>query len=372
MRRTLSVLLVVMLVVIAGCTGGLTGDDGGDPTVELDENDDAVEETDEPVEETDEPAEETDEPVDGELEVHHLDVGQADATLLIAPSGETMLIDTGDWRQDGQDVIDFLEELGVDRIDHLVATHAHADHIGGHEAVIDHFEEHGDGVGAAYDSGVAHTSQTYERYLDAIERHDVTLFEVREGDEIPFEGVDVLVLNPPEGDGGSDLHYNSVSLAIEFGEFSYLTTGDAEADAEARMVEDWADELEADVYQAGHHGSSTSSTEPFLEAASPEAVVISSALESQYGHPHDEVLESFADRGLETYWTAVHGDVVVTTDGETVTIEPEREGPTDAAALLEAKPDDESVGLVDPSSGLASPGAVVASIDVAGAPTLGA
>ena len=346
--RALPVFLVVSLVVIAGCTGGLAGDADRSTAVGPVLNDGAV-----------------DVEVEGGLEIHHIDVGQADATLLIAPSGETMLVDTGDWRQDGQEVIEYLESHGVDRIDHLVATHAHADHIGGHEAVIDHFEKHGDGVGAAYDSGVAHTSATYDRYLDAIERHDVTLFEVREGEEIPFEGVDALVLNPPEGDSGSDLHYNSVTLAIEFGEFRYLTTGDAEADAEERMVDDWSEDLEADVYRAGHHGSSTSSTEPFLEAASPDVAVISSALESQYGHPHDEVLESFADRGIETYWTAVHGDVVVTTDGASITVETEREAPTDAAALLAEKPDaeDDSAALVGPADLAWGP------IDVAGAPT---
>nr|WP_253184570.1 ComEC/Rec2 family competence protein [Natrialba sp. SSL1] len=285
---------------------------------------------------------------DGELELHHIDVGQADATLLVTPGGETILIDTGDWRPDGQQVIDYLDSQGIDRIDHLIATHAHADHIGGHAAVIEHVEENGEGVGAAYDSGVAHTSQTYDNYLDAIEEYDVTLFEVAEGDELPLgeaesetanetEGVTATFLSPPAGDSGSDLHYNSVTLAVEFGDFSYLTTGDAEADAEERLVDEQTDHLPSTVYQAGHHGSTTSSTPPFLDAVEPEIAVISSALESQYGHPHDEVLESFDEREIETYWTAAHGDIVMTTDGEDISVSTAADAPTDPAALLELK-----------------------------------
>ncbi|WP_254767497.1 ComEC/Rec2 family competence protein [Salinilacihabitans rarus] len=328
MRRALLVVLVALFVVLAGCAGD-TGT-GDDPAA-------------------------ADEP-EGDLEIHHLDVGQADATLLIEPSGETMLIDSGGWQADGAAVIDALDAHDVDRIDHLVATHAHADHIGGHAAVIEHVETEGDGVGTAYDSGVVHTSATYDRYLDAVEDHDVTLYEVRAGDAAGFGNATVEFYNPPEGDVGEGFHENSVALVVEFGEVRYLTTGDAEADVERRLVEAHGEALDADVYQAGHHGSSTSSSEPFLDAVDPAVAVVSSAEDSQYGHPHDEVLATFADRGVETYWTAVHGDVVVRTDGESVAVETEREGPTDPGALLDEKPDDGEA-------------AVGPSIDGHGAPT---
>ena len=240
-------------------------------------------------------------------------------------------------------MIAYLEELKIDRIDHLVATHAHADHIGGHDEIIAWAEEEGDGIGAAYDSGVPHDSATYDRYLDAIEDYDVELFIVEEGDELPLEDetVSALILNPPAGDSGDDLHYNSVSLLVEFGDFSYVTTGDAEQDAEDRMVEQWVDELPADVYQAGHHGSTTSSTQPFLGTVDPEIAVISSAYDSQYGHPHDEVLEEFGEMEIETYWTAVHGDVVLRNDGDSISVETSDEFSTDPADILEEKPDDD-------------------------------
>jgi competence protein ComEC len=365
-KRLLLIALVAAMLVLAGCVDG-TGTGTDEPTVETDddlektdsngaEDDTTAGEDETDPEETDES--EANEPdsgdgpdVDGELEIHHIDVGQADATLLIEPSGETMLIDSGDWRQGGSDVIEYLEDQDVDRIDHLVATHGHADHIGGHDEIIKHYETERDGVGTAYDSGVAHTSQTYERYLDAIEDYDVELLVVEDGDNFEFGDANVDVLNPPEGDSGSDLHDNSVALIIEFGEFTYLTTGDAEAAAEQRMVDEHGEQLEAAAYQAGHHGSTTSSTPPFMNEVTPDIAIISSAYDSQYGHPHDEVLEDFANRGIETYWTAVHGDVVLTTDGSDVELETEHEFSTDASDLLEEKPaddDDTQASLTHP------------------------
>ncbi|MBP1923690.1 competence protein ComEC [Halorubrum alkaliphilum] len=352
MRRALVIGAVALLVLLAGCAS-LPVDDGDieTDTPDTDNVDDGTETDDgsDDADDTDESSTDTDEPrdVDGELAVHHIDVGQADATLLITPAGETILIDSGDWRQGGEGVIEYLEAHDIDRIDHLVATHGHADHIGGHDAIIEWAETEGDGIGLAYDSGVAHTSQTYERYLDAVEEYDVELLIVEEGDELPIEDdVDGLVVNPPEGDSGTDLHDNSVALVIEFGEFRYVTTGDAETAAEERMVDSWAAELDADIYHAGHHGSSTSSTAPFLDAASPEIAIISSAYDSQYGHPHDEVLTRFADRDIDTYWTGVHGDIIVTATGDgEINITTSDTFSPDAEDLLGEKPSDDQESL---------------------------
>lgn len=362
MRQALLTLVVVGLVCTAGCadviddTDGIETDDAEDQTdrddaVDDGSGDDAADDGggDDAVDDGDGDDAGTD--VDGELEIHHIDVGQADATLVVTPADETILIDTGDWRQDGTGVIEYLEAHDIDRIDHLVATHGHADHIGGHAAIIEHYETELDGIGAAYDSGVAHTSQTYDGYLDAVEAHDVELFVVEAGDELPIAdaAVGATVHNPPSDTSGGDLHGNSVALTIDFGDVTYLTTGDAERAAEERMIEERGDELDADVYQAGHHGSATSSTPAFMDAVDPKIAVISSGFDSQYGHPDDEVLERFADHGVETYWTGVHGDVVVTTDGESIDVTTSEEAPTDPAALLESKPgdDDDEADAID-------------------------
>lgn len=318
MRRYLGLLALCGLLIFAGCA---------DADIDLEEN--PLEENPLEDEATPSPTPTDDGPVeipDGTLEVHTINVGQADATV-IRTDNETMLIDTGDWRDDGETVIEYLEHLGIDRIDHLVSTHGHADHIGGNEAIIDHYEENKEGVGAVYDNGVPHTSQTYERYLDAIERHDVDLFEVSDGDEIPFDGVQATVLNPEEP-GGDGLHYNSVAVHLQFGESSFLFTGDAERDAEERMVETHGDRLAADVYHAGHHGSDTSSTAEFLDVVDPAVTIISSGYDSQYSHPHTEPLERFSERGIDATWTGVHGTIVFVSDGEEISVRTQHEATT--------------------------------------------
>jgi len=320
MVRRVAAVAVVCLLFVAGCAGASGGvpdveaGDGGGPTGTV----------------TGTPA---DAGPNGTLEVHFINVGQADATLVIAPSGETMLIDSGDWTDDGETVIAYLEAQGVDRIDHLVATHNHADHVGGHAAVIRHFETEKDGVGAVYDNGVPSTSQTYERYLDAVEEHEVPLFEVREGDRIEFAGVDVTVFNPPEGTTADDHHENAIAVRLAFGDVAFLFTGDAEAATEERMRETHGDALAADVLQAGHHGSRTSSAEGFLGAVDPTVAVVSSDYDSQYGHPHEETLARLGAAGVDAYWTATHGTVVMETDGETLRVATQHAAPTEPTEL---------------------------------------
>ena len=308
--------------------------------------------------------------VDGELEIHHIDVGQGDSTLIITPANETVLIDSGDWRQDGSAVIDYLEAQGIDRIDHLVATHADADHIGGHAAVIEHFERTGEGIGAAYDSGVPSDSATYNNYLDAVDEHDVELLLVERGDELPIEGdVSTQVLHPP-AETGSDVNENSIVLAFEFGDFEYVTTGDIDTDVEQQLVEELGSDLEGGVYKVGHHGSSTSSSEALLDTMAPETAIISSAYDSQYGHPNDVVLERFVERDIETYWTGVHGDIVVRTDGTATAVETEESFSTAPEDILEETPDaDETTSRLPPSPLVA--GDVASGIDGAVAPALG-
>lgn len=278
-------------------------------------------------------------PPEGALRIHHLDVGQADATLFETPADETVVVDTGDFGQNGQRVIDHLETLGIEHVDHLVATHAHADHIGGHAELIQQFETERDGIGLVYDSGVTHTTATYEEYIDAVEQHGHELYLVEEGDSLPVDGVEMFVLNPPVGDSGEDLDYNCVSLRVEHEGTRYLTTGDAGEPAEERMVSEWSDQLQTDIYQAGHHGSSSSSTEGFVDAADPDRSVISSAYDSQYGHPDAAVLQQFDTFDIETYWTGVHGETVLTVDSEGVTTDTGNSFSTDPLDILAAKPE---------------------------------
>lgn len=312
--------LVLALVLLAGCLGAVDINDDDSAVV-----DDAV------------PA-----AADGDLVVHAIDLGQADATLLETPEDETILVDSGDWRDDGEDVLAYLDAQNIDHIDYLVTTHPHADHIGGHAAIIETYETERDGIGEIWDPGVAHTSQTYERYLDAVEEHDVTLIHAQAGDTLGAAGVVATVLNPPADLDTDDLHENSLTVRVAFGDTAVLLTGDAEKETERRLVESYGDDLDVDIYHAGHHGSSTSSTPELLDAADPEMTIISAAYDSQYSHPHDEVLDRFDKRGIDAYWTGVHGTIVFETDGETIAASTAADATTDPGAIL-----DEPAATVD-------------------------
>ena len=260
-----TLLILVGMVVIAGCSSGSgTGPD------EL---------TPEP--EGEAPS------TDGTLKVHNINVGQSSSTLFIGPTGETMLVDTGDFNDDGEYILEYLQRHDIDRIDHLVVSHNDADHIGGNAAVIEYYETEVDGIGAIYDPGIAASTNTYEEYLDAVEEHDVTLYQTREGDSISFEGVSVDVLGPPEPYLENEArNENSIVLRLQYGDVSFLWTGDAEDGQESYLVKEYGDELDSTIYKVGHHGSSSSSSGALLDAAQPEAAIISST--SSCGWPYRE------------------------------------------------------------------------------------
>ncbi|WP_267643489.1 lamin tail domain-containing protein [Haloarchaeobius amylolyticus] len=323
MRKTRSwgTVLVVCLVVLAGCAGGPGTTDG--TTTGPGE-----------VPETDGTATQTQATANGTLSVHYINVGQSTSILLVGPSNETMLIDTGDWRNHGEYVINYLEAKGITRIDHLVTSHADADHIGGHAAVIETFETKYDGVGAIYDPGIASSSNTYGRYLDAVEKYDVPLYRAGAGDRIPFEGVDVSVIAPPEGYIANEArNENSLSLRVQHGGVSFLFTGDGEEALEEYLLANQRDQLDVTVLKTGHHGSRSSNSAALLDAASPRVAIISSAYDSQYGHPHEEVLQRLADRSVPTYWTATHGSIEIVTDGQTLSIATQQQAPTVATSV---------------------------------------
>jgi competence protein ComEC len=273
--------------------------------------------------------------------MHYINVGQSVSTLVVGPNNETMLIDTGHYHDDGEYILEYLQAHDIDRIDHLVVSHNDADHIGGNAAIIKHYETEGDRIGTIYDPGIAASTQTYSDYLDAVEEHDVTLYETREGDSIGFGGssVDVNVLGPPEPYIEDEArNENSIVLHLSYGQTSFLLTGDAEDDQEAYLVSNYGDQLNTTVMKAGHHGSASSTSGQLLDAVQPEAVVISSAFDSQYGHPTEEALQRLADRSIPALWTATHGNIVLISDGQEVSVRTQQDGPTNALSLRDDNP----------------------------------
>jgi competence protein ComEC len=320
---------MALLVVLAGCSSAV-------PVTETEPSGDATENTATTVGTETSTAGSG---ANGSLEVHYINVGQSLSVLVVGPTGETMLYDTGHYQDDGEHVLQYLQAHNISRIDHLVVSHNDADHIGGNAAIIEYYETEADGIGAVYDPGIAASTQTYSGYLDAIEQHDVTLYETREGDSIQFQSVDVGVFGPPEPYLESEeRNENSIVLKLSFGETSFLLTGDAEDDQEAYLVEKYGERLNATVLKAGHHGSSSSTSGGLLDAVQPQVVVISSPYDSQYGHPTAEVLDRLQSRSIPAYWTATHGDVVLVSDGKQVSVRTQAAAPTDPSRLREGEP----------------------------------
>lgn len=250
------------------------------------------------------------EPVtNGVLEVHYIDVGQGDS-ILIHLSGKTMLIDAGN-NVDGASIITYIKTLNIDKIDAIVATHPHADQIGGMAEIINEFV-----VDKIYMPKVAHTSKTYENLLLAIKNKNLKVNTAKAGTTIDLGNkikIEVMALNRENYDNLND--YSAV-VKIEYENVSFLFAGDAEAISEKEMVEKYGNKLKANVLKVGHHGSTTSTTLNFLNTVSPEYAIISVGENNSYGHPNQETLDKL--KNIDIFRTDKLGTIVAKTDGQTI------------------------------------------------------
>lgn len=245
-----------------------------------------------------------------EMQVHFIDVGQGDSILIESPSGKTMLIDGG-VKGAGQQIVSYLKELGIDKLDIVVATHPDADHIGGLIPVLDNMT-----IEQFYDSGKVHTSQTFEEMLTRIDEKNIPYHVPKIGDDIEFDkDVNVKVLNA--NDQATDNNDASIVLKMTYGNVSFLLTGDAGVALEKEMLQY---DVKATVLKAGHHGSNTSSSEEFIQAVKPEVTILSYGEDNKYGHPHAEIVDRLQAIGSKIYATADLGTITVSTDGVNYTV----------------------------------------------------
>ncbi|WP_332692800.1 MBL fold metallo-hydrolase [Halalkalibacter lacteus] len=274
-----------------------------------------------------------------ELAVHYIDVGQGDATLLKGPDF-TILIDAG--RHDAGNVTPYLQIQGVTDIDLMILTHPHADHIGQADKVIQELS-----VKEVWMSGDEHSSATFERVLDALLASDAKYHEPRAGESYSFGSALVEVYNPESVTG--DLHEGSVSVRITYGDIKFLFTGDAEHQTEEDIINRGHD-IQAHIFQLGHHGSTTSNTQAFLDQVQPEVAIYSVREGNSYGHPHDEIVERLKTMGIDLYGTDVDGHIIVTTDGEQYTVSTDNSGTlteTITTTTAERKEEQETVPSID-------------------------
>lgn len=245
------------------------------------------------------------------LRVHFIDVGQGDAILVQTPAQETMLIDAGG-NAAADKVVSYLEAQGVSKIDVLVATHPHEDHIGGMDVVINYFD-----IREIYMPKVSHNTATYEDVLEAVKGKGLKIKTAKTGVDIPMEQLDVQVLAPDESMESSELNDYSVVIRLSYENTTFLFQGDAEKKTEEQILEDGSD-IKADVIKIGHHGSSSSSTRPYIEAVNPSYAVIMLGKDNRYGHPHQETMELLEEMNVPVYRTDQCGSILATSDGRKV------------------------------------------------------
>lgn len=246
--------------------------------------------------------------VNSNLIVSYLDVGQADA-ILIQNNDEAMLIDAGN-NEDGPLLVDYFQKNNLTNFEYVVGTHPHEDHIGGLDDIINNF-----GIGTIYMPDVITTTKTFTDILDAIEQKNYNFNVPKIGEQFTLGEATIEVIYT--GTDTKELNNTSIILKLIFGNTSFLFMGDAENKVEEEIL---SDNIQADVLKIGHHGSEYSTNDNFLNKVNPDYAIISVGENNSYGHPHSTILNKLNERNIEIHRTDKEGTVVVTSDGNNISI----------------------------------------------------
>ncbi len=246
--------------------------------------------------------------INGDLRVHFIDVGQADSTLIELPDGKNMLIDAGN-NDDGYMVADYIENLGISKLDFVVGTHPHEDHIGGLDDIINSFD-----VGSVYMPKVQTNTKTFRDVLQAVKNQGLTVKTAKAGVMLARnEDYGLYMLAPVRAEYEEMNNYSAV-IRLEYKDTAFLFTGDAEEVSESEILEN----VQADVLKVGHHGSSSSTSPDFFYRVKPSYAYIPCGEGNSYGHPHRETLNLLNASGVEIYRADTDGTVIFISDGERI------------------------------------------------------
>lgn len=250
------------------------------------------------------------------MNVHFINVGQGDS-ILIQVNNKNLLIDSGP-KDSKKDLINYLNNLNIKKIDFLLATHPHEDHIGNMAEIIKKYE-----IKAFYSPKVTTTTKSFESMIDALKSKNLKINILKSGPtSIDLgENTTVSILSPNKDKyiSGNTENLNNYSpvILIKFGENKFLFTGDAEMEVEKEILSSNID-IKADVLKLGHHGSSTSTSEEFLNVVNPSIGVISVGEDNSYGHPHKEVLNLLNSKKIKILRTDIDGNIIISSDGKNI------------------------------------------------------
>jgi len=245
---------------------------------------------------------------DSFFEIHFIDVGQADAMLVLC-DGEAMLVDGGN-AEDSSLIYAYLKARSLTHLDYLVATHAHEDHVGGLSGALNYAS-----AGTVYCPVTAYDSRAFDSFLLYLARQGKEITIPKAGDQFRLGSALVRILGPLQS--SEDPNNTSIVLHITYGRNTFLLAADAEREEEWDMLHAGFD-LSADVLKVGHHGSDTSTTYPFLRAVRPKYAVITVGIGNTYGHPTENTLSKLRDADIKVYRTDLQGDIICKSDGENI------------------------------------------------------
>ncbi|MDU7338623.1 MAG: ComEC/Rec2 family competence protein [Clostridium sp.] len=244
------------------------------------------------------------------LNVHYIDVGQGDSEFLELPNGQTMLIDAGN-PDNGKQIVDYIKGLGYSKIDYLIATHPHADHIGGMATVVN-----GVDIGKVYMPKASSNTRTFEDLLKSIQKKGLKINTAKYGVNILKAGNLNIDIIAPVNVTGDDLNQYSAVTMLTYGDSKFLFTGDAGVESEKQITAD----VKSDVLKVGHHGSKTSTSQEFLNRVNPKYAVIEVGKDNSYGHPTAAALAKLEKIGATIYRTDKDGTIIFTSDSKTITV----------------------------------------------------
>lgn len=243
------------------------------------------------------------------LIVNYIDVGQGDSEL-IECNGQFMLVDAGE-RDKGTVVVNYLKSRGVEKLDYVIATHPHSDHIGGMSEVLNTFP-----VSNIIMPKVNNTTATYTNMLKVIQQKGIKAIEPKIGDSYKLGNSTFTIIGPKKYDT-KNMNNDSVAFRLVYGNNSFIFCGDAETEEENDIVAS-GQTLKSDVYKVSHHGSTTSSSSAFLNKVQPKYAVIEVGAGNSYGHPKEKTLEALSKIGATVYRTDLNGSIIITSDGKTL------------------------------------------------------